>query len=113
ALTDADVANILSNSNMENMNMINPLNRSQKIRNAIASLLAAASTLVAAEAGAMWDEEILRKTNISSKKQKIELDKQLLNHMKIDSFCIDTANDVLKRRECAIDECIEELRVFS
>ncbi|WP_338453596.1 hypothetical protein Bealeia1_00182 [Candidatus Bealeia paramacronuclearis] len=48
-LKDADIASVLANSNMENINMINTTSRSQKIRNAIAALLAAASTLIAKE----------------------------------------------------------------
>ncbi|MEB3703356.1 hypothetical protein Bealeia2_02052 (plasmid) [Candidatus Bealeia paramacronuclearis] len=39
--------------------MINTTSRSQKIRNAIAALLTAASTLIAAEAGAMYKEDEL------------------------------------------------------
>ncbi|WP_331256823.1 hypothetical protein [Candidatus Bealeia paramacronuclearis] len=76
-LKDADIASVLANSNMENINMINTTSRSQKIRNAIAALLAAASTLIAAEAGAMWQEKDVR--SLSPRKEQFETGLYLTN----------------------------------
>ncbi|WVX67758.1 hypothetical protein Bealeia1_01977 (plasmid) [Candidatus Bealeia paramacronuclearis] len=52
-LYDVAGVNTLSNLNMKNLNTNDPLSPSQKIRNAIVTLLTAVAALIAAEAGAV------------------------------------------------------------